>query len=131
MGKMELQHTPCSPTKALSVSNRATGDRHQGRVSCFSLDIALQARVLIRATKSSEITKRTELRVSLQNLTQEKLYLGFLKTEEIHKLCLNLSSCHLPGPASRYLCLERCVFIVVCAQLYPDLKLACDVLQTQ
>lgn len=79
--------------------------------------------------RASEITKRTEFRVTPQNLTQEKLYLGFLKTEEIHKLCLNLSSCHFPGPATRYLCLVRCVFIVVCTQLYPEFKLARDVLQ--
>lgn len=61
MGKMELQHTPCSPTKALSVSNRATGDRHQGRVSCFTLDFALQTRVLIRATKSFRNNKENRV----------------------------------------------------------------------
>lgn len=104
-----------------------TGTRGVSLVSLWILLSKQECSFVLQ--RASEITKRTDLRVSPQNLTQEKLYLGFLKTEEVHKLCLNLSSRHLPGPASHYLCLERCVFIVVCAQLYPDLKLALDVLQ--
>lgn len=40
MEKMELHHTPCSPGEALNVSNRATGDRHNRRAPCLTLDIS-------------------------------------------------------------------------------------------
>lgn len=77
MGEMELQHPPCSPAKALSESNRATGDRHSGRVSCFTSDIRLckQERPFT-LQRASKVTKRTEFRMSPQHLTKEKLYLG-------------------------------------------------------
>lgn len=60
MEKMELHHTPCSPGEALNVSNRATGDRHNRRAPCLTLDISRCKQVWAFPLWGSSITDKGE-----------------------------------------------------------------------
>lgn len=79
MEKMELHHAPCSSGKALNVSNRATGDRHNRRGPCLASDIspskqawAARSEGLRQATKH----KRAFL-VSFRHLAERKTSFSF------------------------------------------------------
>lgn len=117
MGKMELQHSPCCSAKALSVSNRATGDRHSGRVFCFTLVITLQTRVAIRTTKGFRNNKEDRVRgVTPVPHTRKTLFrllpgrnIQILVKAEIRSLP---RTCH-PLPLSGQICFHYNVYLVV------------------
>lgn len=60
MEKIELHHAPCSSGKALHVSNRATGDRHNRHAPCCTSDISPSEQVWAFLLRGSSIANKRE-----------------------------------------------------------------------